>query len=143
MAEISIDECFTRGMLKKVESEMAKIKGSINLANHYLERSKGNIAVDYADVAFLMAYNAMFQLVRALLFDHGVKERSHYCAIKYLKKIYSKNREIAKYLEIIDNYRQNRHFIQYEGALCTIDEAKQALKDAEKFCSNVKRILKM
>ena len=114
----------------------------MELAERFLERTKGNFALEYFDVAFLLAYNSMFHSARALLFSLGVKERSHFAMIEFLKYKFKNNREIYEFLNVLDSYRILRHAIQYSGSLCSKEDAKEAFRDAGKFLRIVKKYLK-
>ena len=78
---------FRDGLLKKTKIDKDKIKGSVGLAERFLERAKGNFRMKYFDISFILAYNSMFHSARALLFSLGVKERSHFAmnAEEFLK----------------------------------------------------------
>ncbi len=116
------------------------MRASLKLAAHFLERAKGNVKLEYWDVAFLLAYNSMLQASRAVLFKDGVKERSHECVALYLRERHG-NAAYGKYIDVLDNYRSARHFLQYEGGLCTQESALQAVRDAEKYLELVKKEL--
>ena len=131
-------ECFEDGKLKRTKKELEQVKNSIEQAEHYLDRAVGVLKSEFPDVSFLMAYNAMFHAARALLFRDGVKERSHYCMIQYLREEYS-GQEISQSIEILDNYCLDRHKVQYSGGDCTSEEAEQAIKDAKDFITLVKK----
>lgn len=107
------------------------------MAEHFLQRAKGNLKEEYFDVAFLMAYNSMFHSARALLFSKGFKERSHYCLVEFLKSKF-KDEKITYFADILDSYRISRHAIQYSGELCSEVDAKEAIKDAKNFIKIIK-----
>lgn len=134
------DDCIKKGMLRKGMPSIERMHSSIKLAKHYLERGEGNAKLEYNDVAFLMAYNAMFQCCRALLFKDGIVEHSHYCAIKYIREKYA-NTELGGLAEILDNYRQSRHILQYEGDKVSEKEARNALEDAKKLIEKTRKII--
>ncbi|MFH0986633.1 MAG: HEPN domain-containing protein [Candidatus Micrarchaeota archaeon] len=137
---MNIEDCFKENLLKKTKIEEEKIKNSLNLARHFLERAEGILKIGYYDIAFSQAYNSMFHSARAILFKDGIKERSHYCLVLYLKNKF-KSGEIKDYLEILDDCRQSRHNIQYEGGNCAPEDAEQAIEDAKKFLEIVEGLL--
>lgn len=134
---MSVKDCFGQGMLRKCPIEKERVQACISLSEHYLSRAEGNIKLDFYDVAFLMAYNSMFQAGRAFLFSQGVKERSHYCLVAYLREALKEDAKLSKFVEILDVYRQNRHMTQYEGESVSESEAKQAISDARAFLKEV------
>jgi len=134
------DKCFKKGLLRKGIPESERIEASLKLAAHYLERGEGNVKLEYYDVVSLMAYNATFQCCRALLFNDGITERSHYCAIRYTREKYAST-QLDALAEILDDYRQNRHLTQYEGEKVSEKEATEAPADARKFLAKTKESL--
>ncbi len=137
---MSLASCFDRGYLRKITPEPEKVRSSLKQSMHCLSRAKGVMKLAYYDIAFAQAYNSMLQTARAILFRDGIKERSHECVAVYLKERYS-NSGFSDYIDVFDNYRASRHFIQYEGGLCTKESAMQSIEDSEKFLELVKKEL--
>jgi len=138
---MKIDKYFKEGLLRKGEKDKSEIKGSLELAERFLKRAKGNIKIKYFDVAFILAYNSMFHSARALLFSFGVKERSHFAMIEFLKEKFKDNERIFRFLTILDSYRISRHAIQYRGEFCSELDAREAVKDAKEFLEIAKNFL--
>jgi len=134
---------FREGLLKRGKINEKEIKGSLEIAKKFIERAEGNLKIKYFDVAFILAYNSMFHTARALLFSFGVKERSHFAMIKYLKEKFQNNKKILRFLEILDSYRITRHAIQYSGEFCSKIDAEEALNDAKKFLDVTKKSIKL
>ena len=139
---MKIDDYFKEGLLKKAKVNKVEIEGSLKLARKFLERAKGNFKINYFDIAFILAYNAMFHTSRALLFSFGIKERSHFAMIDFLKEKLKGNKEIFNLLKVLDAYRISRHAIQYKGDLCSETDAEEAIKDAEQFLDVTETYLK-
>ncbi len=59
---MKIERYFKDGLLRKEKIDKNEINGSLELAERFLERAKGNIKIKYFDVAFILAYNSMFHL---------------------------------------------------------------------------------
>jgi len=140
---MSIDECFRKGMLKRIKPDKNEINNSLDLSRHFLSRATGSMKQKYFDVAFLMAYNSMFQSCRALLFSAGVKERSHYCMIEFVKKEFADDEKISSLAKALDSYRLARHAIQYDGEACDESDAKSIIGDAKEFLDNAVKSLKV
>jgi len=138
---MKIEDYFREGLLRRGRIDKNEIKGSLELAERFLERAKGNMKIEYFDIAFTLAYNSMFHSARALLFSFGVKERSHFAMIEFLKEKLKDNKRILRFLTILDSYRISRHAIQYRGELCSKLDAEEAIKDAEEFLNIVKNYL--
>lgn len=129
---MKIKELIDKGLLKAQPVDENEINGSILMAEHFLERSKGNMEMNFYDVAFLLAYSSMFHSTRALLFKAGYKERGHFALIAAMEELYKDDAELTDALNVLDRYRLTRHAIQYSGALSTELDAIQAIKDAER-----------
>ena len=130
-----------KGLIKAQPIDKEEVAGSIALSERFLERAKGNLELEFYDVTFLLAYNAMFHAARALLFKKGYKERTHFALIDAIRDLYKQDKEIADFMNVLDNYRLTRHAIQYSGELSNELDAVQSLKDAEKLIKLVKKKL--
>lgn len=130
---MSLDECFEKGMLKRSQCGNEEIAGSLNLARNFLEKARGNLSLKYFDITLLLAYNSMFHSARALLFKKGMRERSHFCMIAFLKQEFRSDAEVVKSINILDSYRIARHGVQYGGHACSELDANEAIADAEEF----------
>lgn len=137
-----IEECFKKQQLVKTKSSNSEVMNCLELAEAYLEKAKKIFGHGIYDIAFLTVYTSMFHSARALLFSKGLKERSHYCMLAYLKREFSSNDALRNLLNILDNYRQVRNTAQYEGLKIPSEEAKNALIDAEDFIGEVEKYLK-
>ena len=136
---MTLKDCFDKGMLKKISPDSDRSVSSLKLAKHYLQRAEGNLKLEFYDVVLLMAYTAMLQAARALLYRDGIKERSHGCVGTYLRDKYSDR--LGAEIDSFDHYRENRHMIQYEGGEVEPEEAETALKDAKTFITKIERLL--
>ena len=139
---MKIERYFKEGLLRKGKIDKNEINGSLELAERFLERAKGNMKIKYFDIAFTLAYNSMFHSARALLFSFGVKERGHFAMIEFLKEKFKGNERIFQFLTILDSYRMSRHAVQYRGEFCSELDAKEAIKDAKEFLKIVKNYFK-
>ncbi len=134
-------ELIDKGLIRKEKAKREEIAGSLELAKHFVQRAKGNMAVHFYDIAFLLAYTSMFHAARALLFLAGYKERSHFALIAVLKDKYKNNEELVPLLEILDSYRTSRHSIQYGGGTSSKSDASEAIKDSERLIAITNRII--
>ena len=139
---MNIDECFRKGMFKRVKPDNNEAENSLYNARHFLERANGNMKQKYFDVAFLMAYNSMFQSCKALLISKGVKERSHFCMIEFAKKEFSGHEQVSELVKALDSYRLARHAIQYDGEICDENDAKSITDDAKKLLDSAEVFFK-
>lgn len=140
---MNIKELSDKGLIKAQTLDIEEVKGSLSLAQRFLDRAKGNLEINFYDVAFLLAYNSMFHAARALLFKAGYKERSHFALIEAIRLLYKDDKDIQDFLNVLDSYRLTRHAIQYSGELSNELDAIQSVNDAEKLMKIVKKKLKL
>jgi len=100
--------------------------------------------MDY-DWCLSIAYNAMLQAGRALMFSEGYRpkgECKHVAVVEFVKLKFG--REFAnQILFIFDKARKKRNTAVYEQAgIISKDEAESIIKWAEKFVEKVEGILK-
>ena len=135
-----LEECFKKNQLIKTGSSKAETANCLHLAEQYALKAKKIFKAGVFDITFITAYTAMFHAARALLYDKGFKERSHYCMIAFLLREYAET-ELHNFLTILDNYRQIRNNAQYDGLQVSSAEAKNAIIDAEDFIKAVEKQL--
>lgn len=136
---MNIDDCFSRGLLKRTRPSKDKAKRSLEIAEGYLKKALDNLKMGHIDVAVTLCYRAMFHAARAVLFNDGVKERSHVCMIVYLKHTYP---ELRKSMNTLDSYRRTRHAVVYGlDVALGADDAEIALEVSKDFVSEMKNFL--
>lgn len=131
-------------LLKK--NEIKKITPDLEQAKECLKASKRDINLakktldDDLDWAFSIAYNAMLQATRALMFVEGyapMGESHHKIAVDYTKVKFGQ--KFGDLTSIFEDMRKKRHnAIYWEVGLISEFEAKHAIKTAEKFLEIVK-----
>lgn len=72
---MSCDELFSKGLIKRFDGSPAQVKKRIELARRDINVARAMIAND-RDWAFSMAYNAILQATRALMFAKGFRPGS-------------------------------------------------------------------
>lgn len=140
---MTFKDCVEKKLIKKDNLSFDRIKGSINISKHFLERAQGSFNINYYDTSYLMSYNSLFHCARALLFKKGYVERSHYCLIIFLKEEYKMYPLILKYLNLLNMYRSFREAIQYSGDLCLKEDAIGIKKSAIEFLKVTTDFLKI
>lgn len=138
---MNVRECFDKELLIKARVSEETIKSTLNLATHHIERARGNLRIGYFDVTFTLAYQSMLHAARALVFNDGIKERSHICVVLYLKEKYRRDPQVTKYLNILDSYRIGKHEVVYRGGYVSKEEGIRAIKDAEDFLKLTRNVL--
>lgn len=131
-------QCFERGLLRKATIENEEILHQLEIAENYIKKAESICRNETFDMSFLASYISIFHSARALLYTKGYKERSHFCLFEFIRNEFKNNKEIARFAEIGQNYRETRHKIQYDGSLCSEDSAKEAIDDAKEFLKKAK-----
>ena len=91
----------------------------------------------------MSSYLAMFHSARGILFADGFREKSHFAVARYLEDLYgNKGLLEAKWVDLLDHYREVRHDDQYSTSFyATKDDCEKALKTAGEFVSAMKDLL--
>lgn len=96
---------------------------------------------DNDDWAFTIAYNAMLQAVRALMFSKGYRpsgRNQRIPVVRFAEHFLRKEDVIA-----LDRMRRKRHATLYDTAgMVSESEAKNAVERAEKLVHEIERTLK-
>ena len=82
---------------------------TINKAKELIEEAGENLEDGRYNSATVVAYLALFNSARALLFKDGYRERSHICIARYLEKKYKS--------KIPKNWSPDRHRINSKNVL--------------------------
>jgi len=128
--------------VKKVQPDRKQAQECIEAAKRDIRVARKILGEDF-DWAFSVAYNAMLQSARALMFADGYApagENHHKAAVDYADvKLGTKFKEK---IELFDDMRKKRHMVVYEkvGAISEY-EARQAVETAEDFLRKVEEKL--
>ena len=129
--------------IKRGKFSKKQIEETMNLAKRDIETAK-KIVGDNQDWGFSIAYNAMLQASRALMFYKGYRpigERQHAAVIEFVEIALDK--KFAPFIEFMDRMRRKRHRAVYDiGGLISTKEALEAIENATWFVQNVVDILK-
>jgi len=139
-----VDDCFEKGLLKKgIKSKRFALQ-DLTQAEFFLNESFDLINIKKEEMAAIAMYNAAFHAARALLYLHGVKEKSHYCLQKYLEEKFGKKGMLSSEdLSLFDLLRGLRQEVQYNVTRVKFEENLSGLYDkTEKFIEKVKGIVK-
>ncbi len=141
---IEVDDCFEKGLLKKTTKSKRLALQDLAQAEFFLNESFDLINIKKDEMAAIAMYNAAFHAARALLYLHGVKEKSHYCLQKYLEEKFSKKGMFSSEdLSLFDLLRGLRQEVQYNVTRVKFEENLSELYNkAEKFIEKAKDIVK-
>ena len=138
-----IEELFRQGLLKKGKPSKQMALRSIERAFEELENAKKNIEIGLFKTAIVLAYGSMFHAARAIAFNDGINERSHFALIQYLIEKHPTQLN-AGMLNKLDSYRRIRHSLNYGlDSKANEEEAENAIGFAETFLQETREFLGM
>lgn len=132
-----------KNLIKPFKAKDEQIKNQMELASRDLVTAKAMLGVD-SDWAYNIAYNAILQAVRALMYREGFRpagEGKHKTAILFAEL--SLGEKFEDEINFFDKMRMKRNQAVYDTAgIVSESEAKQALTFARKFVGRIEEILK-
>ena len=140
---MNLSDLLKRGLVKKIEPDKQQAREVLSAAERDL-KTAGKLLGEDDDWAFSIAYNAMLQATRALMFNDGyapVGEEHHVAVVGYAEaKLGAKYRQK---IDLFDDMRKKRHHAVYDRAgVISNYEAKHALKIAGELVELVRNLLK-
>ena len=137
---MTLDELEREGYIKRLPEDKKKVKDALNLATRDAKVAKDVFKDDY-DWAFSIAYNAMLQAIRALMFSKGYRPsgRNQHISVVMFAELFLREEEVI----ILDRMRRKRHATIYDTAgTISEKEAENAVERAEKLVHEIERMLK-
>lgn len=136
------DECIRRKQLRKETPSFEKAEKSISESREWLNEAKKSNKSGARRAAFISIYLAYFHSARAVLFNDGFREKSHYCIGVYLQKLADEKKMDAKWPLIFHSIRNQRHTQQYSFQTERSEkEIIQMVADAENFIQGMEKYL--
>jgi len=131
---MNLSDLLSEGRIKRVAPDRQQAQECLLVAKRDLKLARKLLGGDF-DWSFSIAYNAMLQCARALMFADGyaaVGENHHKAAVDYVDvKLGTKMQEK---IGLFDDMRKKRHRAVYEKAgIVSEFEAKHAVEAAEGF----------
>lgn len=144
MKELSkIQECLEKGLLKKALKSKKLALQDLKQAEFFLNEAYDLIVLKKKEMALIALYNAVFHSGRALLYNEGFREKSHYCLQKFLEESFvSKGMLSGNDTGLFDALRELRQEVQYDTVRVEITQDLNELFDSsEQFIQKSKRII--
>jgi uncharacterized protein (UPF0332 family) len=113
--------------VKKQAPDVHTAKATARDSLERLEMAKAILLTQKPKYVLENAYEAVRELIDAILYAEGYKSYSHEASISYLALLHFSITEITK----LDKLRRYRNGIKYYGEEVTLEEAKDALQTAE------------
>jgi uncharacterized protein (UPF0332 family) len=124
-----IEEFERQGLIKKLPVDKKKVEDAALHAHRDLKTARAVLSTDY-DWAYTIAYNAVLQAGRALMFSKGYRPEGnsqHISVVKFAGLFLNKNDAV-----IFDRMRRKRNSSVYESSgTVTETEAEYAISQSE------------
>ena len=137
---MTLDELEREGYIKRLSVDKKKVEDAFNLAKRDIKVAKSVLRED-VDWAFSIAYNAMLQAIRALMFSKGYRPsgRNQHISVVRFAELFFKREDVI----VLDRMRRKRHATIYDTAgTISIREAENAVERAEKLVHEIEKMLK-
>jgi len=130
-------------MWEKIELNKELVKKSLLLAERDIKTAKNVFEDKDYDWSLAIAYNAMLQAGRALMFSEGYRPKGQYKHVAVIEFVKSRFKEFAEQMLFVFNKtRKKRHIAVYEQVdIVSKEEARNVLNWAEKLVNKTKEIL--
>jgi uncharacterized protein (UPF0332 family) len=136
---MTLDDLEAEGFIKKLPVDANKIRDALALAQRDITTARSLLGQD-ADWAFSIAYNAILQTIRALMFSQGYRpngSNQHVSAVRFAELFLDPNTVI-----VFDRMRRKRHASLYDTVgTISVGEAKMAIATAESVLTNIRKKL--
>lgn len=134
-----IEDLEREGLIRKLPYDRKKVEDAIGLAHRDLRTSRTILSTDH-DWAYTIAYNAVLQAGRALMFSKGYRPdgaNQHISVVKFAELFLDTQDAI-----IFDRMRRKRHSSVYDMAGSISEtEAESAVSHAEVLIRKIEGLL--
>lgn len=140
---MAYEDLLRKGLIKRVDQSPSASKSRMDLAKRDIKAARIMMPND-RDWAFSMAYNAILQATRALMFAKGFRpgtgEGQHKVAVEFAE--ITLGEKFRDEIYIFDKMRSKRHRVVYDiSGLVSQEEARQAFEFAVKFVKTVEEVI--
>lgn len=136
------EKCLERGKIKIFSKARQLVGKELDLAKEDLKFSKDNFKRKNYRWSTIQAYYSMFHSARALIYQKGYREKSHFCLAEALKSLYiSENLLSNDFLEALNLGKFLRENADYYGDFDK-DGTENMIESAKEFLKEAKKILK-
>lgn len=137
---MTLEELERGGYVKRLPEDKKKVEDALNLAKRDIKIAK-TILRDNDDWAFSIAYNAMLQAIRALMFSKGYRPsgRNQHISVVRFAELFLRKDDVI----VLDRMRRKWHVTIYDTAgTISVKEAGNAVERAERLVHEIERMLK-
>ena len=110
---MKLKDCYEKGLLKRMPRNWDIVEKTLEMAESDLLESESSFKSESYVWSSVQAYTSMLNLARAILFSDGIKEKSHYCTVEYLRYHYYDH--YGDLINKLDILRRERHLSLYDS----------------------------
>jgi len=140
---MSLDELLRDRIIYRIKTNKKMAKTNLKIALRDLTVAKHLLAEENYDWTLSIAYNAMLQAGRALMFSKGFRPSTHFghiAVVRYARAVF-RERLTDRMVDVFDQMRRKRHRAIYEAVdIVSSREAQNAVKWADEFVNKVKEV---
>lgn len=137
---MNLDNLEREGYIKKLPVSKRKVEDALGLAKRDIKTAR-NILEQDRDWAFSIAYNAMLQTIRALMFSKGYRpsgSNQHISVVRFAEMFLEEESVV-----LFDRMRRKRHSTIYDTAgIISRKEAGNAVDKAERLIQEIETMIK-
>jgi uncharacterized protein (UPF0332 family) len=142
---MTLSDLLKNRLIEKFEPDSEQIKNVMEIAKSNVKSARNILAIREWEVAHNIAYNAMLQASRALMFAKGYRPLSHehhVAVVSFMQAVYSAKIG-SDLIRAFDNARKRRNQSWYDQAgSISSDQSENLVKVAEIFVSRAGELLK-
>ncbi len=139
---MNLEDLLKERLIERVEINKELVKNTFELAERDIKAAKDNLKNENFDWCYAIAYNAMLQAGRALMFSKGfrsTREGGHIAVVRFVATLLVGDGSIL--VTVFNKLRVKRHQIIYEQKeLVSKEEAVRAVDKAVEFIGKIKKM---
>lgn len=143
---MNLSDLLSKGLVEKFQSDPEQIKKEMDIAKNDISSAKNMLTIREWGWAHNVAYNAMLQAGRALMFSKGYRPKSsehHVAVVSFMEAVYSAKFS-SEVLQSFGKARLRRSESMYDRAGSISEKQGRNLVDkAEILVKKTQEILKM
>jgi len=141
---MSLDELLRNRIIQRIKPDKKLAKRNLKIASRDLTAAKHLLSQENYDWTLSIAYNAMLQAGRALMFLEGYRPSTqfgHIAVVRYLRAAF-REQITERIIDVFDQMRRKRHRAVYEAVdIVSRSEAENATRWAHEFVNKAKEIV--
>ena len=142
MNSLDFQKCLENKKIKPFSKGKTLVSKELEIAREDWKTAKESLTKKNYKWSTIQSYYSMFHAARALLYNQGYRERSHYCLVLGIRELYvNKNllsHTLVEALQLGKTLRENADYygdFSQTGAQDMLDKAKEFLEKTKKILS--------